>query len=126
MRPLAYGLCVLAFAAHQLAQRGLGWQTPLVDAYLDPLLAIPLLLGLAAVERWWLRGRGRVAWRGFSAVEVAAMTLALALVFEELFPRLDPLRQVRDAYDYIAYALGGALYYAFVGVRASPTPPPGP
>ncbi len=118
VRPLAYTACALAFVAHQIAQRLLGISVPLLDAYLDPFLAVPLLLGLAALERWWLRTRSRSTWRGFTGAEVAAMTIALALVFEELFPRLDPLRQVRDGWDYLACGAGGLLYYFLVGVRA--------
>ena len=104
-----YLLAAGVFVAHQLAQKLLGWTLPFLDAYLDAFLSIPLLLGLASAERRWLLGpRG---WDGFHAIEVAAMTLALALVFEELFPRLDPERQTRDAWDYAVYALGGLAYW---------------
>ena len=112
-----YALALLTFLTHQLSQKLLGARWPFLDSYLDPFLSIPLLLGLAASEQRWL------GWRGgdepFSAVEVAAMTLALAVLFEEGFPRLDPARQTRDVWDYVAYALGGGAYWWFSRKRRS-------
>lgn len=110
-RPLrrpSYLACCTAFAAHQIAQRLLDLDWWPADHYLDPLLSIPLLLSLAEAEqRWLLRGRG---WRGYSALEIAAMTAALALVFEFAFPRLDPSGQTYDPLDFVAYGVGGLLY----------------
>lgn len=114
LRP-AYLACVVLFVGHQVAQGALGRTCRLVDGYLDPFLSIPLLLGLAEAERrWLLRGRG---WRGFSALEVAAMTAALAALFEYGFPRLDPARQIYDPYDFLAYAFGGLAYARLVAGR---------
>ena len=104
-----YLLAVALFVAHQLSQKFLGVRLAFVDDYLDPFLSIPLLLGLARAERRWLFGAGDGG--PFGAVEVAAMTLFLAVLFEEGFPRLDPARQTRDAWDYLAYGLGGVAYY---------------
>ena len=107
----AYATAAVLFLGHQLSQKLLGVRLPLADAYLDPLLSIPLLLGLAWAEQRWL------GWRAgdepFTAVEVAAMTLALAVLFEEGFPRIDPARQTRDPWDYLAYAAGGLAYWWF-------------
>ena len=107
----AYALALLAFLAHQLSQKLLGARVPLLDGYLDPFLSIPLLLGLAAAEQRWLGWRG--ANEAFDPVEVAAMTTALAVLFEEGFPRIDPTRQTRDVWDYAAYAAGGVAYWWF-------------
>lgn len=105
----AYLTAAALFLLHQGLQKGLGVGLPLIDDYLDPLLSIPLLLGLAAAEQRWLLGRG--ADEPFTGVEVLAMTTALALLFEEGFPRIDPARQTRDPWDYLAYATGGLAYY---------------
>lgn len=116
LRP-AYLACAALFVVHQVAQAWLGQTAWLIDGYLDPVLSIPLLLTLGEVEqRWLLRTRD---WRGYSAVEVAAMTTALALVFEYVFPRLDPARQTYDPWDFVAYALGGGIYYALCSARSA-------
>ena len=106
-----YALALFAFLTHQLSQKLLSVQVPLLDSYLDPFLAIPLLLGLAAAEQRWLGWRG--AKEPFGIVEIVAMTAALALLFEEGFPRIDPARQTRDVWDHVAYAVGGGAYWWF-------------
>ena len=106
-----YAVALVTFLTHQFAQRFLAVRLPLADAYLDPFLCIPLLLGLALAEQRWLGWRG--AAEPFSAIEIAAMTLALAVLFEEGFPRIDPARQTRDPWDYLAYAAGGLAYWGF-------------
>ena len=104
-----YAAALALFLAHQLSQKLLGWTQPILDGYLDPFLSIPLLLGLAwAEQRWLLRRR---ADEPFTAVEVVAMTAALAVLFEEGFPRIDPERQTRDVWDYVAYGLGAVAYW---------------
>ena len=110
----AYVAALAAFALHQFAQRGLGWSVPLLDAYLDPFLSIPLALGLAGAERRFLHARlpGQTVhdWPGFRVVEVVAMTAALAVVFEYVFPAFDPERQTYDPWDFAAYGLGAVAY----------------
>ncbi|MFK8056178.1 MAG: hypothetical protein AB8F78_08690 [Saprospiraceae bacterium] len=106
-----YLLALSTFVGHQFIQKILGWSIPFVDSYLDPFLSIPLLLGLAAAERNWLFGEAH--WAGFKGVEIIAMTVALAVLFEEGFPWLDPVGQTRDIYDYVAYAFGAVAYYFF-------------
>ena len=105
---IVYAAAAVLFLAHQFLQKALGLGLPLVDDYLDPLLSIPLLLGVALAEQRWLGLRDRR--EPFTAVEVAAMTVALAVLFEEGFPRIDPARQTRDPWDYLAYAVGGVAY----------------
>jgi len=104
----SYVIVLVLFIGHQIAQKGFEISIPFVDGYLDPFLSIPLLLGLAAAERKWLFGEAQ--WQGFNLIEILAMTLALAILFEEGFTMLDPIRQTRDVYDYFAYACGGLAY----------------
>ena len=115
LRTPVFVVCVALFVVHQLAEWVHGSLHPLVDGFLDPLLSIPILLGLAEAEqRWLLR---KQAWAGYTAVEVSAMVTALALLFEFGFPRLDPARQTYDPLDFLAYAVGGGIYW--LGVRRS-------
>ena len=106
----AWLFAFVVFVGHQVLQRGFGVSLPFVDSYLDPFLSIPLLLGLVQAERQWLLGEEGEA-TTFNGWEIAGMTLALALLFEEGFPRWDDARQVRDGWDYVAYAIGGVVYW---------------
>ncbi len=109
--------CAAALVLHQISQKVLGWQVPFLDSYLDPLLGVPVLLGLAQAERrfvtGWLAAHGYPSlrgWRRFTGPEVTVMTLVLAAVFEGLFPWLDQ-RQTRDWLDVVAAAMGGVIYW---------------
>ncbi len=108
--------CAVTLVLHQVGQKALGWRMPLLDNHLDPFLGVPVLLGLAQAERRfvtaWLSTHGYPSlrgWRCFTALEVAAMTVVLALIFEGLFPYLDP-RQTRDPLDVAAVVLGGLRF----------------
>lgn len=103
-RQPAWWIPFLIFLLHQFIQYGLGWSTPIADAYLDPLLALPILLGLLLFERQMI-----FKIRRLTLLEVCVVTVVLTLIFEEGFPRWQPAF-VRDPLDYLAY-LAGALYF---------------
>ncbi|WP_157472255.1 hypothetical protein [Neolewinella persica] len=88
----------------------LGWSTPWVDAYLDPLLALPILLGLLLFERRLIFRIQRL-----SLLEVCLVSIVLMLIFEEGFPRWEPAF-VRDYYDYIAYLFGSVYFWYAVNL----------
>jgi hypothetical protein len=96
------------FLLHQFIQYILGWSTPWVDAYLDPLLALPILFGLLLFERRLIFGVHRL-----SLFEVSLASVVLMVIFEEGFPRWEPAF-VRDYYDHLAYLAGAAYFWYFV------------
>lgn len=108
LRQPAWWIPFLLFLLHQFIQYILGWSTPWVDAYLDPLLALPILLGLLLFER-------RLVFRikRLSLLEVTVVSVVLAIIFEEGFPRLEPAF-VRDHFDYLAYLVGAGYFWTFL------------
>jgi|GEM_PF-2014253 len=86
------------FVTHQIVQYGLDRNIPLIDSYLDPLLCIPIILGVWLTEGSYLYGRPMRI--GF--FESCVVIIFLALLFEEGFPRWQPAF-VRDWWDYLAY-----------------------
>jgi hypothetical protein len=107
LRPGWY-LPIAIVLLHQLVQYGLGWRLPLLDAYLDPLLCLPTLLGLWLAEKRWL-----FEVRRLDGLEVIIAGVALAILFEEGFPRWQPAF-VRDWWDYLMYAIGGLWFWWFI------------
>lgn len=93
------------FVGHQVLQYGLGVRLGIVDAYLDPLLFLPIMLGLFLQERWCFFGHRRI-----SGLETIIAGLALTLVAEEVFPRWQPAF-VHDYWDYLLYAFGLAWFW---------------
>jgi hypothetical protein len=104
-------IALVLFVGHQLLNRGLGVELAVVDDYLDPFCAAPILLGLWRVERQLVYRVARLGW-----VETAVATLVLAVLFEEVFPRYEEGFQ-RDAIDYVFYALGGVYFYFLIDRR---------
>lgn len=98
---LAVGIAL----AHQLLQYGLDVRIPFLDNYLDPLLALPVFLGLWQIEREVIFGV-----RYLSAFEIVLGGLFITLVGEWLFPYLSA-DFVHDYLDYPMYALGGVYFW---------------
>jgi len=103
-RPIWY-LPAALFLLHQLTQYGLGWSLPWVDDYLDPLLCMPVLLGLLVVDRGWLFGRPTIG-----LLETLVVTTALSALFELGFPRWEA-RFVADWRDVPLYFIGAMAFW---------------
>jgi hypothetical protein len=108
LRQPAWWIPFLLFLLHQFVQYILGWSTPWVDAYLDPLLALPILLGLLLFERRLVFKVQRL-----SLLEVSLVSIVLAIIFEEGFPWLQPAF-VRDYFDHFAYFVGAVYFWYFI------------
>lgn len=104
MKRWAWWGCALLFGLHQLLQKGLGMAIPWADNYLDPLLCMPLLLGLFEWEQQRLFGR-----RKLHLWEALVLTGLLSVLFECGFPRWSD-RFTTDIWDVAAYYVGTAAY----------------
>jgi hypothetical protein len=98
---------LLFFLAHQLAQKVWGLAIPAADAYLDPLLCMPLLLTGLAWQQRWLSGRSRLR-----PLEILMATALVAFVSEWLFPRWSA-SFTADPWDVAAYFAGAGLFFLF-------------
>jgi len=103
-------LCLVLFLIHQLLQKGFEVYLPFLHAYLDPFLAMPILLGIFDWERRWRYGAAPLrVW------EVVVVTVGFSILFEWYFPRWDA-RFTADWWDVLAYGFG-ALVYTWAGER---------
>lgn len=98
----------LLFALHQLLRKGLHISLPLIDNYLDNLLAMPIILTFLLVERRILFRRGK-GYR-LSAMDVVMATVYIVLISEVVFPLLSD-SFVTDWRDVIFYALGSLIFW---------------
>jgi len=78
---------------------------PFLDSYLDPFLAMPILLYLLDWEMEYFRTRPQL-----NVVELIAGFIIFSVIFEWLFPYLSA-DFTGDIWDIVAYFLGGLLYY---------------
>ena len=101
-------ICCLLFLVHQLLQKVLEIKLPVIDAYLDSFLLMPILLTFLVVERRWLfRRRSGYC---LKLLDIVIATLFIAIVAELVFPALSH-RFTADWWDVLAYALGSSLFY---------------
>ena len=101
-------VCSFLFAAHQITQRVLDIPIPLADAYLDNVLATPILLTLLVAERRLLFRRGEDY--TLTLAETVLATLWIAVVGEVLFPYFSE-QFTADWLDVVFYLLGSVLFY---------------
>ena len=95
------GACTLLFALHQLGLMVWGKTWWLLDSFLDPLLAVPVLVGVPAAAAGTMLRRTVP----LPAYWIWAFALGLALLFECWIPTFDS-RFTADPLDGIAYFLG--------------------
>lgn len=99
---------VLVFALHQLLERVLHIDLGLLDSYLDPFLAAPVLLGFWLLERQLVFRQPRLSW-----FETSVATVVLAVIFEEVFPVYEEGFR-KDVVDYCFYGLGAVYFYFLI------------
>lgn len=103
-------LLVTIALSHQFVQRVLAIDIPLVHAYLDDVLCIPIFLTIWNWERqvWW--GAPPLKWG-----EILVFVLLTFAFFELVLPQYDP-RFTADYWDGLAYLLGAFLYVQLEGI----------
>jgi hypothetical protein len=101
----------LLFWLNQYLEKVQGIFIPFVHAYLDDLLAMPVVLGIALQVFQWihpLKDNFR-----FSKVQVLVGWLYFSFLFEWLLPRWSDT-YVGDPWDGVAYGLGAVLFYRLI------------
>ncbi len=99
---------VLLFAGNQVLEKGFGIFVPFVHAYLDDLLAIPVILGITLqIYRWIhpLRQNFR-----FKKEHIFVAFLYVSVVFEGFLPWYSD-QYIRDFWDILCYGLGAIIFY---------------
>jgi len=105
LKILLFTISTLLFLAHQFLQWGLGIHIPFIDSYLDPFLAMPILLFILDWEMEIFRTRPQLR-----KSELIASFIIFSVIFEWLFPFLSA-DFTGDIWDIVAYFLGSLLYY---------------
>ena len=112
----AWLFCFLLFAIHQFFQKILGWNFIWLDSYLDPLLCLPIFMGLMLAERrYFLKKRNHNNVYTFSILETVVIAIVLSIIFEEGFPRWSD-QFTKDYSDYFFYFVG-ALFFIFSSIK---------
>lgn len=100
-------VCAILFLLHQLVQYVFKIKLSFADAYLDNMVAMPIILTLLHAERIYLFKRG-ASYR-LTTLEIILATLYIAVMSEVLFPLLSP-SFIFDWYDFVFFFAGAALF----------------
>lgn len=113
-------ICCILFILHQVLQKGLGLSHPIIDLYLDSLLAMPIILSFLLLEKQILYRKG--ANYRLTILEVTIATLFISFVSEWLFPTLSK-RFTSDWKDVFLYIAGAIIFHFTINRKAKKTKP---
>ncbi|MEX2589425.1 MAG: hypothetical protein WD334_04410 [Chitinophagales bacterium] len=105
---ILFWIFLISFTAHQVGQKLMGIELPMLDRYVDPLLGMPLLLYAFLMERRYLWNLG--ADYTLSVMEIVIATVIVSVISELLFPALSS-DFTFDPYDFPAFGMGAVLFY---------------
>lgn len=106
--------CVL-FWINQAVERLLGIYIPFIHAYLDDLLAMPVVLGLTMqVFRWIHPLKNRFY---FSKMQLTVGWLYFSFLFEVLLPRWSDI-YTADIWDVVCYGVGTIIFDKFINSKS--------
>lgn len=114
-RPWFLSALIVA-GVHQGMQKLLNWHIPILDAYLDPLLFMPILLYLILWERRFFFKKGTQYVLPWS--QMLAIFALVSILCEFFFPRWST-RFTMDYWDVLCYFLG-MLLFGFVFNKPMP------
>jgi hypothetical protein len=99
---------VALFSFNQVLEKVMGIFIPWVHAYLDDLMAIPVILGITLQMYRWIHPL-RDMFR-FKKEHIIVAFLYVSVVFEGFLPWYSA-QYVRDIWDIFCYALGTFVFY---------------
>jgi hypothetical protein len=106
--------CIL-FGINQGVERLLGIYIPFIHAYLDDLLAMPVVLGLTLqVFRWIHPLKTRFY---FSKIQLTVGWVYFSFLFEVLLPQWADI-YTADIWDVVCYGVGTIIFDRFINSKS--------
>lgn len=107
--------CIL-FWINQYFERIQGLYIPYVHAYLDDLLAMPVVLGITLQAfRWFHPLKDRFI---FTKTHVVIAVVYFSLIFEVILPMKSDT-YTRDWWDVLCYAIGAVAFYYLINKKGN-------
>ena len=108
---LLFIVCVTLFLIHQYWEKYLGMTVRAADSYLDPLLAMPIILHLVDQERTWFLKK-----EALTNGEMWGYCVLVVIAGEVIFPLINS-NFTCDFLDIILYFAGTVAYLLAVRAR---------
>lgn len=107
-------ICCGLFILHQIFQKLLNIHIPVIDDYLDSLLAMPVILTFVLLEKQWLFKKG-ITYQ-LPVLDIILVTFYLAIVTEVIFPKLSEHFKA-DWIDVALYIVGSMIFHLTINKR---------
>ncbi|WP_297334807.1 magnesium citrate secondary transporter [Algoriphagus sp.] len=102
---------VLLFGLNQLLEKAFQIFIPIIHAYLDDLLAMPVILGITLqLFRWMHPAKNSYI---FAKTPIIISWVYVSLVFEWFLPRQSP-QYISDPWDILCYGMGTIYFYRWM------------
>lgn len=112
IQPWFIGLLALVLI-HQIVQKVLDINIPLIDSFLDPILFMPILLHLILWERRYLFGKGPGYVLSWS--QMLMVLIFVSILCEYFFPQWND-KFTMDYWDIVCYAIGAFIFGRFLNL----------
>ncbi|WP_375578573.1 magnesium citrate secondary transporter [Marivirga tractuosa] len=112
--PLVY-LSILLFLVHQLIEKSFNYSIPILHAYLDDLVCMPIILGLGTQVIQWIHPVKDLYFLDKNAIIITV--IFYSILFEGILPFVNPSIYTADWIDIVLYALGGIMFYNLVSKK---------
>ncbi len=107
---------VLLFLANQVLEKFFVIFIPFVHAYLDDLLAIPVILGITL--QIYKKIHPRKERFTFTKTQILVAVIYVSVVFEWFLPRYSST-YISDFWDVVCYVLGAVYFYFLINQAAA-------
>ncbi len=104
-----FWISVVLFIVNQALERIYGIFLPFIHAYLDDLLCMPIVLGIATQIIQWIHPAGKYYYLSNGHILIAVVMFSI--VFELILPNTDPAHFTSDMLDILFYIAGAFLFY---------------
>ncbi|SMG34824.1 hypothetical protein SAMN05661096_02260 [Marivirga sericea] len=112
--PLIFG-SILLFLAHQIIEKVFNYSVPILHAYLDDLLCIPIVLGIGTQIIQWIHPIKDFYYLDKNVV--ITTTLFFTILFEAILPLINLELYTADWIDILMYGIGGTLFYHLISKK---------
>ncbi|WKV12385.1 magnesium citrate secondary transporter [Marivirga harenae] len=112
--PLVY-ITMILFLTNQMIENWLSFTVPVIHAYLDDLLCMPVILGLSTQIIQWIHPLRDLYHLDKKAITI--VVLFYSILFEGILPMVELSTYTADWIDVILYSLGGFTYYNLISKK---------
>lgn len=105
----------MLFLVHQIIEKGFNYPIPILHAYLDDLVCLPIVLGLGTQLIQWIHPIKDLYFLDKTSIIITV--IFYSILFEGIFPFVNPSIYTADWIDIVMYSVGAILFHNLVSKK---------